>query len=86
MEIQVRKPTAQEIEELECCPTWECEPSVFDWSYQMQETGYILEGEVTVRYGDKTVSFGPGDLVIFPKGLTCVWNVKKHVKKHYKFG
>jgi uncharacterized cupin superfamily protein len=25
-------------------------------------------------------------LVTFPQGLSCVWNVKKAVKKHYKFG
>ncbi|WP_040196986.1 cupin domain-containing protein [Candidatus Soleaferrea massiliensis] len=86
MEIIVRKPTADEREELESCPTWDCEPSVFDWSYNMQETGLILEGEVEVRYDGKSVKFGAGDLVVFPQGLSCVWDVKKYVKKHYKFG
>jgi elongation factor G len=27
-----------------------------------------------------------GDLVTFPQGLKCTWQVKKAVRKHYKFG
>lgn len=48
---------------------------------------YFLEGEVEVtgKDGAKT-SFGKGDFVTFPVGLSCVWNIKKPVKKHYKFG
>ncbi len=26
-----------------------------------------------------------GDYVTFPKGLSCVWDVKEPVKKHYNF-
>lgn len=69
------------------CPTWSKEPSTFPWSYSEQETAYILEGEVTVTADNgESVSFGPGDLVIFPSGLKCTWHVKKALKKHYKFG
>ena len=35
---------------------------------------------------DQTVSFGPGDYVVFPQGLDCTWKVKKTIRKHYKFG
>ncbi len=64
------------------------EVSEFDWFYDMGETCYILEGEVEVKPTDgrKAVTFGPGDMVTFPKGLPCVWNVKKPVRKHYNFG
>ena len=31
-------------------------------------------------------SFKKGDWVIFPQGMTCVWDVKESVKKHNKFG
>jgi uncharacterized cupin superfamily protein len=41
---------------------------------------------VTVESPDETVSFGPGDMVVFPQGLDCTWNVKKTVRKHYQFG
>eukprot|EP01084_Bolivina_argentea_P063389 115756_1 len=68
-------------------PIWSKEVSKFDWSYDSTETCFILEGEVTVtptNGGDK-VSFGAGDVVVFHKGLECVWNIKKAVKKHYNF-
>jgi len=32
------------------------------------------------------VSFTVGDLVTFPAGLSCVWHVKKPLKKHYQLG
>ena len=67
---------------------WEKEKSIFDWSYSDTETCYILEGEVEVTdnsTGEK-IEFKKGDLVQFPKGLECVWNVKRPVRKHYTFG
>ncbi|MBU3933088.1 MAG: cupin domain-containing protein, partial [Candidatus Omnitrophica bacterium] len=52
-----------------------------------QETCFLLKGKVTVTTKDgKSVNFGVGDLVAFPKGLSCVWNIQEAVKKHYKFG
>jgi len=27
-----------------------------------------------------------GDFVVFPKGLTCRWNVLQPIRKHYSFG
>ena len=60
--------------------------SSFDWNYDEQEICFFLEGEVTVKTPYETVSFGKGDLVTFPQGLSCTWHVKKAVRKHYKFG
>jgi uncharacterized cupin superfamily protein len=70
-------------------PTWGCGVSEFDWHYDSEETALIIEGEVTVSYADahdkKSVTFGAGDYVTFPQGLSCVWKVSKPVKKHYVF-
>ena len=85
MSIVVRKPTEQEIVEMKKLPTWGCEVSEFDWYYDSEETCLLIEGEVTVSYGGESVSFGVGDLVTFPEGLSCVWKVSKPVKKHYFF-
>lgn len=87
-EIQVRQPTEPEIEKLgaRSWPIWTCEPSTFDWEYDDRETCYILEGQVTVKTDRGDVCFGAGDLVIFPKGLKCVWQVSQAVRKHYRFG
>jgi uncharacterized cupin superfamily protein len=85
MEILVRKPTGQEVAEMQSNPVWACDVSEFDWHYDSEETCLIIEGDVTVNYGSKSVSFAAGDYVVFPKGLSCVWQVKKPVRKNYKF-
>lgn len=89
MDIKVEKPDAAKLEALgvKRWPTWSKEVSTFPWSYNSDETAYILEGEVTVTpsNGGKAVDFGPGDLVTFPSGLSCTWDVKKALRKHYKF-
>ena len=64
---------------------WEKEASRF-WHYDVTEECYILEGGVVVETQDgKKVQFGKGDFVTFPKGLACVWDIKKPVRKHYNF-
>jgi hypothetical protein len=85
MEIKVRKPTEGEIAEFRLKSTWGCGVSEFDWHYDSNENCILLEGEVTVDYEGKSVSFGAGDYVEFPKGLSCVWKVTKPVKKHFEF-
>jgi len=67
-------------------PIWEKEVSQFSWTYDSEETCFLLEGEVTVTPDSgESVTFGVGDMVVFPAGLSCIWNVKKAVKKHYNF-
>ena len=86
--VVVSKPEEEELQRLNVrnWPIWEKEVSEFHWTYTEAETCYILEGEVTVRSEEETVSFQKGDLVTFPQGLSCTWEVKKPVKKHYRFG
>ena len=86
MPIEVRKPTAEEAAHMKKCPIWEKEPSEFPWHYDEQETCLILAGEVTVEAPGQTVSFGPGDYVVFPEGLDVTWKVQRAVRKHYQFG
>ena len=65
-------------------PTWEKEVSVFPWTFPEQEIAYILEGECVITpEGGKPVSFGKGDLVTFPAGMRCSWEVKQPLRKHY---
>ena len=68
-------------------PIWEKEVSEFPWIYEEKETCFLLEGEVEVTLDDgETVRFGKGDLVVFPSGMSCIWEITKSVKKHYNFG
>ena len=89
MNITVEKPDVSRLDALgvDSWPTWSKEVSKFPWSYNSQEIAYILEGEVTVtpKNGGNPVSFGAGDLVTFPAGLSCTWEVKKPLRKHYQF-
>jgi uncharacterized cupin superfamily protein len=86
MKIIVNKtPTEAEKNAIMTQPTWGCDVSEFDWSYDSEETCLITEGEVTIEYGGESVQISAGDYVTFPKGLSCVWKVTKPVKKHYIF-
>ncbi len=66
-------------------PIWEKEASQFPWTYDAEEVCYLLEGEVEVSANGETYQFGAGDLVTFANGLSCEWNIKQAVKKHYTF-
>jgi len=86
MDIIVRKPTEAEKAAMTQNPTWGCGVSEFDWYYDSEEHCLLIEGEVTVTYGEgKSASFAAGDYVVLPKGLSCVWKVTKPVKKYYEF-
>ena len=85
-DVIVKKPSKQEQKTCKSWPIWQCDTSTFDWAYTEKETCLILEGSVTVTDSESSVSFGPGDLVIFPQDLECTWHVKQAVKKHYNFG
>eukprot|EP00250_Pteridium_aquilinum_P033367 c550_g1_i1 orf=136-624(+) len=68
-------------------PKWGCPPSKFPWTYSDKETCYLLKGKVKV-YGEGSseyVEIGAGDLVVFPKGMSCTWEVSETVDKHYCF-
>jgi len=65
-------------------PVWEKEISEFPWSYDRAETCYLLEGEATVTPAQgEPVEIAAGDLVKFPAGLACTWNIRVPVRKHY---
>lgn len=67
--------------------TWGCEASKFPWSYDSNESCYILKGKVTVTPTDdrKAVTVGEGDFVTFPAGMSCTWDVSVGIHKHFNF-
>eukprot|EP00252_Welwitschia_mirabilis_P019405 TRINITY_DN447_c0_g1_i1.p1 TRINITY_DN447_c0_g1~~TRINITY_DN447_c0_g1_i1.p1 ORF type:complete len:170 (-),score=16.26 TRINITY_DN447_c0_g1_i1:348-857(-) len=84
-----RNPSQDKLSELKVrsWPKWGCPPSRFPWTYTAKETCYLLEGKVKVYpegYND-FVEIGPKDLVEFPKGMKCTWDVSEAVDKHYTF-
>jgi uncharacterized cupin superfamily protein len=88
MEIKITKPSQEELNKrnVQSWGIWEKEVSKFDWHYDQTEECYILEGKVIVETKDgEKVEFGKGDFVTFPKGLSCNWDIKESVRKHYNF-
>ena len=88
--IQVEsQPSQSKIEDLGILnwPVWTKEVSEFPWTYEAKETCYFLSGEVIVTPdGGEPVSMGRGDLVTFAAGMSCTWQIRNNIKKHYKFG
>ena len=87
MKIRIEKPTDAQLQELniESWSNWECEPSKFDWQYAEEETAYVHEGKVIVTTDTESVEINKGDLVTFPKGLACQWEVLETIKKVFRF-
>jgi hypothetical protein len=88
MEIEVKKPTEDDLKKLnvDSWGTWSSDVSEFDWEYDTSERCYILKGKVIVTTNDgKEVEINKGDLVLFPKGLKCRWKVVAPIRKLYRF-
>ena len=89
MEIKIEhQPTQERLNELSVLKQeiWKKEVSRFPWTYDSQETCYFLEGDVLVTPdGGLPVQMGKGDLVTFPAGMSCTWEITSDVKKHYYF-
>lgn len=67
-------------------PLWEKGISEFAWTYEREEICYILEGKaiVTPDDGSEPVEIIRGDLVTFPKGMSCTWKITEAISKHYR--
>ncbi len=80
------KPSPAKLEVLgvEYWPVWRKEVATFAWHYDQTETCYVLRGRFRVTpEGGEGREFQRGDLITFPAGLTCVWEVLEPVEKHY---
>ncbi|RMD78631.1 MAG: DUF861 domain-containing protein [Gammaproteobacteria bacterium] len=84
-----RRPDPARLEALGVAgwPIWTHGPATFPWRYEEEETCYLLEGEVVVTpEGGEPVQLAAGDLVTFPAGLACTWEIRRAVRKHYRLG
>ncbi len=68
-------------------PVWEKEVSEFPWTYDTEETSYLLAGRVIVTpAGGAPVEIAAGDLVTFPAGMACTWKIVEPLRKRYRLG
>ena len=81
-----RRPSSASLQELDVFqwPIWTKEVSTFPWTYDRDETCFFFGGDVTVTpVGAAPVRMGDGDLVTFPAGMICMWEIHRAVRKHY---
>jgi uncharacterized cupin superfamily protein len=86
--IVVHQPSKDQLAALDVrnWPIWEKEESIFPWTYDSTEVCLFLEGDVVVTPdGGAPITMGKGDLVTFPEGMSCTWEIRKAVRKHYNF-
>lgn len=83
----IEKLSDKEIEnrQIRNWPIWEKEISNFNWEYSEEEECLIFEGEVEVETENGKFVIKAGDFVTFKKGLKCVWDIRKPIRKYYNF-
>jgi|ERR1022692_2328963 uncharacterized cupin superfamily protein len=65
-----------------CTLFWDCTAGRFNWFYDIDETVYVLEGSVTIKFEAGNVCrLVAGDWVFFPKGSSAEWTVENYVRK-----
>src|SRR5262249_24246591 len=61
---------------------WSCTPGRFEWHYAVDETVYVISGEVLVTdENGKIHRLGPGDMAFFLAGSHSGWQGTKPVRK-----
>lgn len=80
-------PVKLEVLGVDDWPIWRHGPGSFPWHYDQTETCYVLRGRFTVTPADgQPRAFSRGDLIRFPAGLSCSWEITEAVEKHYQLG
>ncbi|MBN2746814.1 MAG: cupin domain-containing protein [Bacteroidales bacterium] len=87
LEIEIIQLSEEDIKrrEIDRWPIWTKEVSKFPWTYDSREECLILEGEVVVSTERGEYHIKAGDFVIFHEGVSCRWEIKKPIRKHYNF-
>jgi hypothetical protein len=86
MAFVVKKISTHEFEQLgvDTWEPWENTTHKAPWEVEETETFYVHEGEVSITVGDITYNVTENMLVSLPKGLVCIWDIPKYLKKVYK--
>ena len=63
---------------------WACVgATTFEWTFALDETVHVLEGEVHIDYLGRQFTLKPGDTATFHHGTRALWRVPQHLKKAY---
>ena len=65
------------------CGIMEMEQTTFPWTLQYDEIDYVISGGLSIIYEDTTVTAGPGELILIPKGSKIKFSVPDHARFLY---
>ncbi|MGY4105489.1 cupin domain-containing protein [Ignavigranum ruoffiae] len=65
------------------CGLMEMEHTTFDWTLTYDEIDYIIEGELSININGNTITAGPGEIILIPKGSSIQFSVKNKARFLY---
>lgn len=65
------------------CGIMEMEQTTFDWTLNYDEVDYVIEGALTIIKNGKSVTAGPGELILIPKGSVIQFSVPERARFLY---
>jgi len=65
------------------CGIMEMERSTFPWTLQYDEIDYVISGSLTILCGERSVTAGPGELLLIPKGSSIQFSVPEQARFLY---
>lgn len=61
----------------------EMKDTTFDWTLNYDEVDYVIEGSLSIIINGKTVTAGPGELILIPKGSSIKFSVPNYARFIY---
>lgn len=65
------------------CGIMEMKQTTFDWTLNYDEIDYVIEGSLSIIIDGKTVTAGPGELILIPKGSKIKFSVPNYARFIY---
>ncbi len=65
------------------CGVMEMTRTTFDWTLNYDEIDYVIEGSLSIIINGSTVTAGPGELILIPKGSKIQFSVPDYSRFIY---
>lgn len=65
------------------CGIMEMERTTFDWTLDYDEIDYVIEGRLTIHGNGGSVTAGPGELILIPRGSKIQFSVENKARFIY---
>ena len=59
------------------------EDTTFDWTLNYDEIDYVIDGELSIIINGETITAGPGEILLIPKGSSIQFSVKGNARFVY---